>query len=246
MDKIKIINIFKSIDGEAYHTGLPTIFLRTYGCNLRCAYAAGGCDTKESWSMAEYEKYYDHPLWEMTPEEAHNKIVETDPRIKHVTLTGGEPLLPDNQEWMKALAQLLLASGYEVDFETNGAVPLAGMAAWRNGLMRSMQARTHFIMDWKCPGSAMNSKMLPENLKALGPQDIVKCVVCDGDFDEVLSVRAKLSGDRAANIPIYISPAFGGVKMESIPEFVMDHPDLGFRCQIQSHKIFWDPTEKNR
>lgn len=240
MDRVKIINIFKSIDGEAYHSGLPTIFLRTYGCNLRCAYANGGCDTKESWDMATYEKLYQRPLWELTPEDAMQMMFDLDPRVKHATITGGEPLLPENQDWMKQLTARLLAKGYEVDFETNGAVDLKDMAAWRSTL-GALEAKVHFIMDWKCPGSKMTSKMIASNLEVLKAQDVVKCVVCDGDFDEVLAVRMRLNPE----IPIYISPAFGGVRMESIPEFVLGHTDLNFRCQIQAHKVFWDFRAKD-
>lgn len=232
--RIKIINIFKSIDGEAYHAGLPTIFLRTYGCNLRCAYNGQSCDTPESWSMEAYNKLYDRPLRELSPEDAFQEIMDLDPNVKHVTITGGEPLLPGNQDWMKQLVSRLLAKGYEVDFETNGAVSLMEMSEWRNNL-GTYAMRVHFIMDWKCPGSQMTSKMVPANLAELKPWDVVKCVVCDGDFDEVLAVRERLD----ANVPLYVSPAFGGVNMPSIPEFVLKHTDLNLKCQLQQHKVFW-------
>lgn len=238
--RIKIINIFKSIDGEAYHAGLPTIFLRTYGCNLRCAYNGQRCDTPESWSMEAYNKLYDRPLRELAPEDALQEIIDLDPNIKHATITGGEPLLPENQEWMKQLTARLLAKGYEVDFETNGAVDLVKMAEWRDSL-GTYAERVHFIMDWKCPGSAMVSKMIPFNLAVLKPWDVVKCVVCDGDFDEVLAVRERLD----SRITIYVSPAFGGVDMKSIPEFVLAHTDLNLKCQLQQHKYFWDPMTKD-
>lgn len=238
MDRIKIISIFKSIDGEAYHVGLPTIFLRTYGCNLRCAYNGQHCDTPESWSMEEYNKYYARPLRELTPEDAVQEIVDLDPRIQHATITGGEPLLPENQAWMRQLTARLLAKGYEIDFETNGAVDLKEMDAWRSTLTGLAQ-KVHFIMDWKCPGSKMTSKMIASNLEVLKAQDVVKCVVCDGDFDEVLAVRMRLNPE----IPIYVSPAFGGVTMSSIPEFVVEHSDLNLRCQLQIHKYLY-PVEQ--
>lgn len=238
MNTIKIINIFKSIDGEAYHAGRPTIFLRTYGCNLRCAYP---CDTPESWSMAEYEKYYDRPLLELHPEEAYAKIVElAGEHIRHVTITGGEPLLPENVPWMKVLGNMLIGSGFHIDFETNGAVPLDDMAAWRDS--HESSPAIHFIMDWKCPSSKMLDKMLPANLLLLARWDIVKCVVADDDFDDVLALRERLPHP----ISIYISPSFGKITMSRIPEFVLEHPDGNFVCQLQQHKYFWDPSEKNK
>lgn len=234
--RIKIINIFKSIDGEAYNAGYPTIFLRTYGCNLRCTY----CDTAESWNMDRYNELYGRPLKELTAEDAFNEIVELAGDITHVTITGGEPLMPENILWMKQLTSRLLARGFTVDFETNGAVSLKDMALWRDNLHGLME-RVHFIMDWKCPSSKMTPRMSLENLECLTAWDVVKCVVADEDFDEVLNLRAKIP----VEIPIYISPSFGKVDMKKIPEFVMEHADLNFRAQLQQHKYFWDPATKD-
>lgn len=238
MDTLKIINIFKSIDGEAYHAGRPTIFLRTYGCNLRCAYP---CDTPESWNPAVYSKLYDRPLLEMQPEEAFALIAKlAGEHIRHVTITGGEPLLPENVPWMKILSNMLLGAGYSIDFETNGAVPLAEMAAWRASLVDGASL-VHFIMDWKCSSSKMLGKMLPANLNVLRSWDVVKCVVADDDFEDVINVRARLD----PCIPIYISPSFGKVTMSHIPDFVLRHSQDNYCCQLQQHKYFWSPTEKD-
>lgn len=237
MNSLKIINIFRSIDGEAYHAGRPTIFLRTYGCNLRCAYP---CDTPESWSLDVYSRLYDRPLPELSPKEAFERISElAGDSIRHVTITGGEPLLPENVPWMQVLGNMLLGAGFDIDFETNGSVPLKEMIEWRTSLEHPVLV--HIIMDWKCSSSKMLDKMLPENLGLLRPWDIVKCVVADGDFDDVLAVRERL----APPIPIYISPSFGKVTMSHIPEFVISHPDENFCCQLQQHKYFWDPLTKD-
>lgn len=239
MNSLKIINIFRSIDGEAYHAGRPTIFLRTYGCNLRCAYP---CDTPESWNPAVYNKLYGRPLLEMQPEEAFAQITKlAGEYIRHVTITGGEPLLPENVPWMQVLGNMLLGAGFDIDFETNGAVPLKEMIEWRTSLKAPYPVLVHFIMDWKCSSSKMLDKMLPENLGLLRPWDIVKCVVADDDFDDVLAVRERL----APPTPIYISPSFGKVTMSHIPMFVLNHPDGNFCCQLQQHKYFWDPTTKD-
>lgn len=236
METLKIISIFKSVDGEAYHAGRPTIFLRTWGCNLRCAYP---CDTRESWDMETYEKLYDHPLMELAPGEARRQIQELARGIHHVTITGGEPLLPENVPWMQELCNLLLSDGFIIDIETNGAASLADMAKWRSAL--PSPARVHFIMDWKCSGSKMLLKMLPENLGHLRAWDVVKCVVTDADFPDVEAVRQRLSPE----IPIYISPCFGNVTMNAIPEFVLEHSVDNYVCQLQQHKYFWNPAKIN-
>ena len=234
--RIKIISIFKSIDGEAYNAGYPTIFLRTYGCNIRCSY----CDTAESWSEQVHRQRYSEPLRELTAEVAAEEMVALAGATRHATITGGEPLLPENVKWMQELTSRLLAKGFCVDFETNGAVPLKEMAEWR-GSLRGWASRVRFIMDWKCPGSKMNHKMLPENLGWLTPIDMVKCVVTDEDFDEVLKVRARLD----ENITVYISPCFGQVTMSRIPGFVVEHDSLHFKCQLQQHKYFYPVDQVN-
>lgn len=236
MNTLKIINIFKSIDGEAYHAGRPTIFIRTFGCNLRCAYP---CDTPESWDMGVFNKLYNRPLYEMTPEDAIEKIRTLGQGINHVTVTGGEPLLPENVPWMEKFVYDLVTSGYTVDFETNGAVPLADIAKWRSDW--NLGNRVRFIMDWKCPSSKMTSKMIPENLAVMESWDVVKCVVADGDFDEVETVRARLRPET----PIYISPSFGKVTMRKIPEFVMERPKENYCCQLQQHKYFWPVDQRD-
>lgn len=236
MNTLKIINIFRSIDGEAYHAGRPTVFVRTFGCNLRCAYP---CDTPESWDMGVFNKLYNRPLFEMTPEAAVEMVRRLGPDIYHVTVTGGEPLLPENVPWMEKFTYDLVTSGYTVDFETNGAVPLTDIAKWRDDW--ALGNRVHFIMDWKCPSSKMTARMIPENLDVMKSWDVVKCVVADDDFDEVEKVRARLNSET----PIYISPSFGKVTMCKIPEFVMERPKQNYCCQLQQHKYFWDPTTKD-
>lgn len=94
-------NIFESIQGEGIWTGIPATFVRLQGCNLRCLW----CDTKETWS--DEDNY-------MTSEEILSKI-----HLKHVIITGGEPLLHDLTE----LFDLLCKKGKKVHVETNGTQP---------------------------------------------------------------------------------------------------------------------------
>lgn len=235
MKKLKIVHIFKSIDGEAYHSGKATLFLRAFGCNLRCGY----CDTVEALTAAEYAKAYGkQPLLEMTPQEAFDACVAIDKAIRHITITGGEPLLPSNQPWMKEFAQLMLAAGYEVDFETNGAVDYTDMIAWREGL-GGYRPHVHFIMDWKCPGSGMTHEMKGWNLSMLDKDlDIVKCVVTDTDFEEVESIIPKTTA------PIYISPCWGKVDLTKLADFVLAHPYADVRVQFQIHKLIYGANDR--
>ncbi len=105
LHKIKISEIFKSIQGEGYNSGIPSIFIRTTGCNLNCNF----CDSKYSWKEGK----------EMSAYKIYDEVIKlSNDKIKHVVITGGEPLL-----WQKEIALLiknLKELDYEVEIETNG------------------------------------------------------------------------------------------------------------------------------
>ena len=120
-NEICLVEVFKSIDGEGFHSGQATVFVRTFGCNLRCPW----CDTKESWTEENFKKLYPNEslLW-ITADELVAKVedLEKDFIHKSICLTGGEPLLPENTEFVTELADKLIALHYAVNIETNGGV----------------------------------------------------------------------------------------------------------------------------
>lgn len=219
-NKILVSEIFQSIDGEGYHAGYPTVFFRTIGCNLRCSW----CDSAYTFNSDSESKWY-------SVSDAMEKVKSYG--IKHITITGGEPLLEENKEWMTSFIKDLLLSDFEIDIETNGAVDLL---YWKEEFQAN---NVIFIMDWKAPASKMNRFMIEKNLSYLDKGDIVKIVVTDSDFEEVEKVL-KIGTDA----DIYISPVFGQVTMSKIPEFVLEHKNENIRCQIQMHKIFWNPDKR--
>lgn len=218
--KILVSEIFQSIDGEGYHAGFPTVFFRIVGCNLRCSW----CDSTYTFAPDEMSRWFsvDEALYEV---EKYN--------LKHITITGGEPLMKDNEEWMLLFISILLDDNFVVDIETNGSV---NYMFWKKQFPNN---NLHIIADWKAPSSKMNQFMLESNLYALDENDIIKIVVQDEDFDEVEKIL-----NIGTHAVIYISPVFGKVTMEKIPEFVMKHKDKNIRCQIQLHKIFWNPNKR--
>lgn len=219
--KILVSEIFESIDGEGYHSGRPTVFFRVVGCNLRCSW----CDSKYTYQAEENSKW-------LSVNDALEEIQKFE--IKHVTVTGGEPLLEENKEWMTEFFRKLLLNGFFIDVETNGAIDYS---YWKEEFGAS-----DFILitDWKAPSSGMNKFMLESNLSILDESDIVKIVVTDSDFDEVEKVLK--SGTEAE---IYISPVFNQVTMQKIPEFILKHKEYkNLRCQVQLHKIFWNPDKR--
>lgn len=219
-NKILVSEIFQSIDGEGYHAGYPTVFFRTIGCNLRCSW----CDSAYTFNPDSESKWY-------SISEAIEKVESFG--IKHITITGGEPLLEENKIWMTNFIHDLLLKDFMVDIETNGAVSLEYWKA------KFGHDKVIFIMDWKAPASKMNKFMIEENLSWLSFDDIVKIVVTDFDFEEVEKIL-KIGTDAE----IYISPVFGQVTMSKIPEFILEHKNENVRCQIQMHKIFWNPDKR--
>ena len=148
-ERLRITEIFHSIQGEADSVGWPTVFVRLTGCPLRCGY----CDTA-------YAFYGGH--W-MGFDAILAEVAKYAPR--HVTVTGGEPLAQKN---CAALLTRLCDAGYRVSLETSGALPIAGL-----------DPRVVRVMDLKTPGSGECERNLLANVAELRPTDQVKFVICD-------------------------------------------------------------------
>ena len=146
---MRICEIFRSIQGEGLTMGLPTTFVRTVGCNLRCSW----CDTQYSMEGGE----------EMSLDE----IMEAVGDARTVCVTGGEPLLqPD----MPELIGRLLDAGKRVVVETNGAIDISFVPD---------SPMVMISMDVKCPSSGMTDRMLDSNMRIIGAKDQLKYVIAD-------------------------------------------------------------------
>ena len=157
---MKINEIFYSIQGEGILMGVPTAFIRTTGCNLRCNW----CDTKYAYDEGE----------EMSIEEVVAKV--KDFPANHVCITGGEPLL---QKDVITLVQRLCENGFEVCLETNGSKSVEELPCL-DSLMMSL--------DIKCPSSGMHEEMVLSNIGLLGPNDQLKFVI-EGKDDYVYAKK---------------------------------------------------------
>lgn len=151
--KLKINSIFYSIQGEGCDAGVPTIFVRLAGCNLRCSY----CDTKYAYYEGE----------EMGIEEIYKEIKRWN--CRRICITGGEPLLQND---IYKLIDFLLQNEYKVSVETNGSIDISELAS-RNVVIK---------MDIKCPSSGMHEKMRRENINLLRKNDELKFII-DGRKD---------------------------------------------------------------
>lgn len=148
MHRLRITEIFFSLQGETRTVGLPTVFIRLTGCPLRCQY----CDTAYAFQGGEWMDFA-AILAEVKKYSAH-----------YVTVTGGEPLA---QKAVHELMTLLCDEGYEVSLETSGAMDI--------GLV---DARVVKVMDIKTPGSQEVERNYWQNLEHLLPHDQVKLVIC--------------------------------------------------------------------
>lgn len=217
---MKINEIFKSISGEAARAGYPVIFIRTYGCNLRCGY----CDTMYAVEGGEYTV--------MTPAQILYECLQLG--VKRVVLTGGEPLIqPDAGQ----LIDLLCDNGFEVEVETNGAVDLG---AFHLGLKTNRIDLLSYTMDYKTAGSGMIDKMVHGNLTFLGPKDVLKFVVCEGDLRDVKAILRTFD----IQAQVFISPIFGQIEPKQIVEFILENKLYNCRVQLQMHKFIWDVNQR--
>jgi len=226
MPHLQITEIFHSIQGEGRHAGLPCVFIRLTGCNLRCAW----CDTE----------YAFHGGTRMPLDQVLAAAAAYACPL--VEITGGEPLL--QAPAVVELAKRLLALGCEVLIETSGERDLA-----------PLPLEVKKIVDVKCPGSGESGTFLEANLPLLQAQDELKFVVSDRadyEFARAFVARHALDGRAPA---LLVSPAFrkDAAGERSAEQCALDPRALAewlladrmpARLSLQVHKFIWDPSRK--
>ena len=187
-----INEIFYSIQGESLYAGLPCVFVRLAGCNLRCSY----CDTRYA-----YEEGREMELAEILQKVAtyHCPLIE---------ITGGEPLLQDDTP---LLISELLEKGYEVMMETNGTFDVS-----------IVDKRCIKIVDIKCPTSGENDKNDLENLKRLNQKDQVKFVIGSREDYEYAKNITKLIPPELPEKNILFSPVFGKIACAELAKWILE------------------------
>jgi 7-carboxy-7-deazaguanine synthase len=206
-ERLRVTEIFLSIQGEAASVGWPTVFVRLTGCPLRCRW----CDTAYAFHGGEWRSL------------EHIEIEVVGYGVRHVCITGGEPLAQPNA---RRLIARLASRGYAVSIETSGALPIA-----------DLDARATVVMDIKAPGSGELSRNRPENLEALRARDQAKFVLADRkDYEWA---RAFLrEHDLAARTEVLFSPVAGELAPHELAEWILADR-LPVRFQIQLHKSLW-------
>jgi 7-carboxy-7-deazaguanine synthase len=219
-----LIELYKSVQGESSFTGLPCIFVRFAGCNLRCA-----------WCDSEYTFTGGKPF---TQDEVIAQVEALAP-CKLVEFTGGEPMLQAKE--LLPLMEALLARGYTLMMETSGERPLD-----------LVPRAVHKIVDVKCPGagSAANSFRM-ENLAALTERDEVKFVLTnrvDYEFARAFIVEhgvknALLSPAFSKSPSPLRTTENATLDPRTLVEWMMED-GIDARLSLQIHKFIWEPQKK--
>ena len=225
---MQVTEIYKSIQGESTYAGLPCVFVRLTGCNLRC-----------SWCDSEYTFVGGH---RMAIESIIDEVEQLSPNGGLVEITGGEPMLQERE--VVPLMQRLLDAGYTVLLETSGERPLERVP---KGVIK--------IVDVKCPGSGEGDTFQAENLEALDSSDEVKFVLSDRtdyEFAREFTLRNRLA--QRVNAVLF-SPAFSkeAIGARDTSYCLLDPRELAewmladhvpARLGLQMHKFIWDPAMK--
>jgi 7-carboxy-7-deazaguanine synthase len=225
---MQITEIYKSLQGESTHAGLPCVFVRLTGCNLRCSW----CDSEYTFTGGR----------RMCAEEVFDEVQRLSPQGGLVEITGGEPMLQERE--LVPFMEQLIDAGYKVLLETSGERALNRVP---KGVIK--------IVDVKCPGSGEGETFDLENLEALSTHDEVKFVLgdrADYEFARDFVARHKLA-DRVH--AVLFSPAFRKdaagerdtsqclLDPQALAEWMIAD-DVPARLGLQMHKFIWDPAMK--
>lgn len=206
---LKVHEIFATIQGEGYDTGLPTTFVRLWGCNVHCSF----CDqpqTKQNLRRMAVGRVADEV----------RKI-----RLPNVCITGGEPLMQDE---VYSLIYELVSLGYNVSIETNGTIDIPEVKR------RSFK----YVMDVKCPSSGVQDKNKFSNLEKLLPKDEVKFVIANReDYDYMKEVMRKYPTVAKILIsPVFDVKSGKQTIGQELCKWVIEDK-LNAKVQIQMHKV---------
>ncbi len=225
---MQIIEIYKSLQGESSYAGLPCVFVRLAGCNLRCTW----CDSEYTFTGGR----------RMTLDEVLGEVRRLSPDGGLVEITGGEPMLQEREA--VPFMERLLSDGYTVLLETSGERPL-----------ERVPSPVVKIVDVKCPDSGEGDAFRMTNLHSLTSRDEMKFVIAsrsDYDFAREFTRTHQLA-TRVASV--IFSPAFrkDATGSRDVSHCLVDPQELAewmladginARLGLQIHKFIWEPSLK--
>ena len=225
---MQITEIYKSLQGESTYAGLPCVFVRLTGCNLRCTW----CDSEYTFTGGR----------RMTIDNVAGEVLRLNPGGGLVEITGGEPMLQEREA--VPLMERLLEEGHTVLIETSGERPL-----------ERVPAAVIKIVDVKCPDSGEPRTFRMDNLRTLTRHDEVKFVLSSrNDYEFARDFTAEHGLESRINAVLF-SPAFRkdatGARDSShclldpqqLAEWMLAD-NVSARLSLQLHKFIWDPAVK--
>jgi len=214
MNKIRINEIFSSMQGGSLFSGVICTFIRFTGCNIKCSY----CDTSYAREVGDF--------W--TIDEILKKVKECDNKV--VVITGGEPLLQDKEA--RSLSNILLDEDYTVLLETNGTFSLKPWQGPDNNLFNVIK-----IMDIKCPFSGHESDL--KNIEYLAGDEIRFVIKDKVDYDyakKILKEYEVLISKES--ISVLFSPVWGDDQFRNnLAQWILNDKLKGVRYQLELHKL---------
>jgi 7-carboxy-7-deazaguanine synthase len=222
-----LIEIYKSVQGESSFAGLPCIFVRLAGCNLRCSW----CDSEYTFKGG----------YKQSLDEVEAAVAALTP-VRLVEFTGGEPMLQERE--LVPLMERMLNKDYTLMMETSGERPLG-----------NVPKEVHKIVDVKCPGSGEGGTFRMENLDALTKRDEVKFVISERKDYEFAREFTRDHGLEERVGSVLFSPAFKKAPSleRSTSNCALDPRELvewmladgvPARLSLQIHKYIWEPQKK--
>ncbi|MCY0876264.1 MAG: radical SAM protein [Firmicutes bacterium] len=217
--KLPMVEIFQTVEGEGTAAGYPTVFVRLFGCPLRCAW----CDTPYSYPPAEAE-------FTMTIGEICERVASF--RAARVCVTGGEPLLYGERSGALLRAIAEMDQIVDVHVETSGAIAIAPF------LTMVSSSKVRYIVDYKLPGSGEEARMDLANVTDLRSVDELKFVIASRvDYERACAVIAQY---RPLGT-ILFSPVWGSVAPDQLVTWMLEDGLANVKLSLQIHKVIWDP-----
>lgn len=220
--RLPLVEVYETVEGEGLMAGYPTVFVRLFGCQLRCTW----CDTPYSYAPAQAEET-------VTISELVERVAQFGAR--RICLTGGEPLIHGESviELMRAFVQN--DRWLDIHVETNGAVDLQPF------LDALSSDHLRYVMDYKLTGSGEREKMVDANLTLLRSIDELKFVIAnEQDYQEALEIiRA-----HEPKAHILFSPVFGMMEPAELAGKMLADRLSHVRLNVQLHKLIWPPAQR--
>ncbi len=204
--RLRITEVFHSVQGESTWAGRPCSFVRLTGCNLRCTW----CDSEYTFTGGDWKSFTE--LLETLDSYGPCSLVE---------ITGGEPLL---QRDVLPFMTILADAGIDVLLETSGSLDLSGV-----------DPRVHKIVDFKPPGSGEVARNRLENMEFLTERDEVKFVITDREDYEWARALIREHSVRARVREVLLSPVFGSDYRELVGWMLEDRLDARLQLQLHKY-----------